>query len=193
MIDGRESVITNNVAGNLSEYVTGIRCDNGDKQKLVERLMTDHFRLKKEYGLPEQKLKYNDVLGYIVALNRIAKQKGIYIYGSEDYSKKFGGSLEEGFCDDETGDIYINEIVNPLVKASVLEHEIVHGMQVANGDVINGRSIEEMEYEAYVVANCKLSLLKTDPTSVFDHMFAMGMVRSCDSWYKRNGGVPKWR
>lgn len=180
-----------NIGRNLSEYITGIDCYK-DPEAMSARLKWDHQRLKIKYGLPSQVEKYENPEKYIEKLRQIAKEKGIGIGSPQDYQDRYQKELKEGSTDDEDGIVYVKEDKNDLVTAFRIEHEMVHAMQIKNGDIKNGKPIEEMEYEAYVMANLNLKNLDKDPVGTFDHIFALGLIRSCRNWYKKRGGVGVW-
>lgn len=180
-----------NIGGDLSEYITGIRCDE-NPEKMALRLKWDHQRLKIKYALPPQSEKYNNPKEYLEKLKEIAEERDIKIFGPEQYQDRYHEEPKEGFTDDIDGIIYVTPDKNDLVTAYRIEHEIVHAMQVKNSDMRNERPVEEMEYEAYVVANLSLINLDKDPVGTFDHIFALGLIGSCRSWYKKRGKIGAW-
>jgi len=180
-----------NIGGDLSEYITGIRCEE-NPEKMALRLKWDHNRLKIKYALPPQSEKYNNPKEYIQKLKQIAKEREIKIFGPEEYQDRYHEELKEGSTDDIDGMVYVTPDKNDFVTAYRIEHEIVHSMQVNNGDMRNKRPVEEMEYEAYVVANLNLKNLDKDPIGTFDYIFVLGLIRSCQDWYKKRGETGAW-
>ena len=179
------------IGRNLSEYITGIDCYE-NPETMSARLKWDHQRLKIKYGLPNQVEKYENPGKYIEKLRQIAEEKEIKIFGPLEYLDRYQKELTEGSTDDGDGIIYVKEDENDLVTAFRIEHEMVHAMQVENNDIKKGRPIEEMEYEAYVVANLNLKNLDKDPIGTFDYIFVLGLIRSCQDWYKKRGETGAW-
>lgn len=178
-----------NTPDRLMEMLTGVAKENFE---LVDRLEADKQTIRVKYNLPDEDMRRGNPGEYYWRLNKIAEENNLKIRPKEWDEQFFIDNDVTAKFEPDTSTIVVDLDDQSERKYRVglksLEHELIHGLQVAR---YPNMPIEVMEYEAYV-ASAPIEMMKKSSLVKELRVFKFELTGSVFNWYKRQGRMPEW-
>jgi hypothetical protein len=184
-IEAFESTSRTTYAGRLIEYITGVKIDDPN---LPERLLSDQNVIRAKYKLPPREMRFDLPGEFEKVLLEIAQKYKIRIDSQSECGEfftkhKIAGGVFLG-RDNRIGiNVDRKDQGEYAYSLSILEHELVHGLQNEHSPRM---PIELKEYEAYIVGANLNPLLGMDEErriSYLETFVGLLIGSSVNIWY----------